>query len=319
MAKLKDEVRGHLPIFEFWEHFLTLEKPAASLGFIGPDGVGKRKTAWALMQQALCEKSPQVCGICPTCLRVERGQHESILWIEPEKDQIRLQQSQTVLDFLSLQSLTPYRFVVIERADTLNSQSANCLLKVIEEPPKGTCFFLLTTNATALLPTIASRLVKLRFQPLTADELRGGKAIPEWILQASRGSFSRLHQLADSKTQEFRKEAAELLLQVLLDTDFLLKSDWRDQVKDRPFFRSLWNFWIELLRDAICVRENRKELLLTPDQSEALKKLAQFPHRQIDSWIQAILRVEKDLSIPRDAQLVVEQFYIQNHVRLPAV
>lgn len=315
MARLKDAIRGHENIFQFWDRFLSFDKPTASLGLIGQEGVGKKKTAWAMIQQALCEQSPHVCGVCPSCLRVEHGHHESVLWIEPEKDQIRLEKAREVLDFLSLQSLSAERFVVVERAELLNPQSANSLLKMIEEPPVGTCFFLLTTNVTALLPTIRSRLIKLRFQPLTPEQLKDGKAMPEWILQASRGSFSRLAQLGNSKTQEFRRETAQLLLQLLTDPDFLMKLDWRDEVKDREFFKSLWNFWIEILRDTLCLQGQRKDLLLAPDQSEILKKLAAYPETQVQSWLQALVRTEADLSIPRDSQLVLEQFYVENRPR----
>lgn len=312
MAILKDSVRGHSSIFKFWNEFLNRDQSTATLGFIGPDGVGKRKAAWALMQQALCIHTPDVCGTCGHCLRVAGGAHESILWIQPEKDLIKVEKAREVLDFLSFKSLTKKRFVVLEQAELLNQQAANSLLKTLEEPPENTFFILISANETGLMPTIRSRSMMFKFKPLSDSDLRGEKIIPDWIVRASRGSFSRLENLSRAETQSFRKEAAELLLTVLKDPNFLIKSDWRDAIKDRDFFRALWPFWLELMRDVLWLQTGRKDLLICPDQGDVLKNLAQLNNVQVEKIISAITQFEKELSVPKDPQLVFEHFYVQN-------
>jgi DNA polymerase-3 subunit delta' len=315
MACLRDSIRGHREVFEFWNKFLSLDKPSATFALVGADGVGKRKAAWAMMQQALCSHSPEACGECSQCLRISKSQHESILWISPATEQIKIDQARQVLDFLSLQSLTKKRFVVLERADVLNQQAANALLKILEEPPSGTIFFLLTTNSAALLPTIRSRSLMLRFRPLTIEQLKSNNIIPDWILQASRGSFSRMAQLSSSETQAFRLAAGPLLLAVLLDENFLMESQWRNQIKDREFFRDLWPFWMELLRDAIAFKWQRSDLLTCPDQMSVIAKLAEsFSELDLDEILFRVVQASRDLSIPRDPQLVIEQFFVENRL-----
>lgn len=313
MASLKASIRGHQNIFQFWDRFLAQDQTSATFALVGLDGIGKRKAAWAMMQQALCIHTPEICGECAHCQRVSRGQHESVLWIKPEGDLIKIDQSRHVLEFLSLRSLTARRFVVFERADALNQQAANALLKILEEPPSGTVFFLLTTNPTSLLPTIRSRSLMLRFRPLSQENLKSGKNLPEWMVQASRGSFSRLEQLSNLETQCFRKEAAELLLKIITDHDFLIVSEWRQQVKDRDFYRSLWPFWLELLRDALVLKWQRPDLLTCPDQMAHLKTLANYDEDILQAWALAVSQQERDLTIPRDPQLVLEAFHIQSH------
>jgi DNA polymerase-3 subunit delta' len=61
------------------------------------------------------------------------------------------------------------RVAIIDDADGLNTESANCLLKTLEEPPPGAILILIGTNRSRQLPTILSRTQIVRFEPLQAD------------------------------------------------------------------------------------------------------------------------------------------------------
>ena len=58
---------------------------------------------------------------------------------------------------------------VLERADTMNDEAANSLLKTLEEPPAYVVLLLLTDRPSQVLPTIASRCQGVRFDPLGAE------------------------------------------------------------------------------------------------------------------------------------------------------
>ena len=60
---------------------------------------------------------------------------------------------------------------VLERADTMNDEAANALLKTLEEPPGYVVLLLLTDRPTQVLPTIASRCQPVRFDPPPPAEL----------------------------------------------------------------------------------------------------------------------------------------------------
>ena len=63
------------------------------------------------------------------------------------------------------------RVCIIDTADDLNPNAANALLKLLEEPPKGVTFFLISHQPHRLLPTIRSRCRELRLNPLSAQDL----------------------------------------------------------------------------------------------------------------------------------------------------
>ena len=104
------------------------------------EGIGKRQVAVAVAQQLLCSGRQEACGECSDCIRVKAGKHESVL-LQPDGAQIKVEQSRSVIKFLSLKSNHSVRIVIIDDAHLMNSQAANSLLKILEEPPSGVYFF----------------------------------------------------------------------------------------------------------------------------------------------------------------------------------
>ena len=75
------------------------------------------------------------------------------------------------------------RVFLIDDADKLNDQSANALLKTLEEPSPTAHLVLITSRPAMLLPTIRSRCQQIRFSPLTASEIEqllARQQIGEW-------------------------------------------------------------------------------------------------------------------------------------------
>ncbi len=63
------------------------------------------------------------------------------------------------------------RVVILDCADEMNTQAANALLKILEEPPKATTLLLISHQPSRLLPTIRSRCRELRLRPLGAQDM----------------------------------------------------------------------------------------------------------------------------------------------------
>jgi DNA polymerase-3 subunit delta' len=63
------------------------------------------------------------------------------------------------------------RVVIIEHADALTDDAQSALLKILEEPPSGSVFLLVTSAPDALLATVRSRCPRLRFGRLAAGEV----------------------------------------------------------------------------------------------------------------------------------------------------
>jgi len=98
---------------------------------------------------------------------------------------------------VSAASHTPFeashRVFVLERADTMNDEAANALLKTLEEPPPYVVLLLLTDRPTQVLPTIASRCQPVRFDPLPpgalAHKLQSHGVAPETAEACARLSL----------------------------------------------------------------------------------------------------------------------------------
>lgn len=159
-----------------------------ALLFSGPRGLGKAATAAALARAACCRDPRGAgalggCGVCPDCRQVEAGVHPDVRWVAPSPSNIRIEQVREILREAHLRPFSGRgRTFILRGADRLTEEAANALLKVLEEPPDGTRFILLTAMPGALLPTIRSRCQELPFRPLhpeaVAEMLRERAGLP---------------------------------------------------------------------------------------------------------------------------------------------
>jgi DNA polymerase-3 subunit delta' len=126
-------------------------------------------------------------------------------------------------DFLGLTSaLSPWRVAVIDTVDELEPSGANALLKIVEEPPPNTIFFLVSHAPGRLLPTIRSRCRRLDFDKLsddamtsilerTADDL--GAAERQQVIGMSFGSAGRALAFAELGLAKLEDAALAILRQ----------------------------------------------------------------------------------------------------------
>lgn len=326
MARLLDSVLGHGAI----THQFLLSMEAARLPhtflFVGPAGVGRKMTAIALAQALLCEKSKEACGLCGSCLRISHlvgpktskssalggTQTESLLLVEPEKGQIRIDQAHRILDFLSLRTFSKNRVVIINGADLLNPQAGNSLLKALEEPPEGTFFFLIAPSPNHVLSTLRSRAQIVRFTPLSVEEMKQKSQAPEWALKASQGSFERLSQLLEKEELEIRESALEWLRDWSSEKQAYLKPVHRDLVRDRQNARSLAHHLSWLLRDAMYLKLGASDKVLNSDKASYLKEITEnLGADQLLFTCEKALWIGQKLDSNQDTALVFEQFWIE--------
>ncbi|MBT4160249.1 MAG: DNA polymerase III subunit delta' [Gammaproteobacteria bacterium] len=125
----------------------------------GPPMSGKQGIARALVERLLCQGKDAPCGECHQCQLVSAGTLPDLLHVTLEDSkQILINQIRGLIDWASQTSQQGgYKVCLIDPADRLNIQSANALLKCLEEPPAGTCILLITDQPKRLLPTIRSR------------------------------------------------------------------------------------------------------------------------------------------------------------------
>lgn len=85
---------------------------------------------------------------------------------------IGVEESRQILKRLALKSYSgKYKVMIIWLPEKMNNQSANKLLKLLEEPPEKTVFLLVSNAVDTILPTILSRTQIIRVPALKSDEL----------------------------------------------------------------------------------------------------------------------------------------------------
>ena len=154
----------------------------------GPRGVGKATFAKAAARRVLADSAGPPVDLPgletpedhPMVKLVEAGSHPDMRWLErlpKEKGEglardITVKQVRELGEFMSMTAaLSPWRVAVIDSMDELNKEASNALLKMLEEPPPNTLFFLVSHAPGRLLPTIRSRCRLLHFDALDDDAM----------------------------------------------------------------------------------------------------------------------------------------------------
>ena len=130
----------------------------------GEYGTGKRTLAKYLAKMAVCSGESKPCGSCRDCHLADVGSHPDIeiVSVKDDKKTITVDQIRELKKTVYLSAHTAdCRVFIIEKADTMNLNASNSLLKVLEEPPAKTYFILLTESKSALIDTILSRCTTL--------------------------------------------------------------------------------------------------------------------------------------------------------------
>lgn len=187
-----------------WEQYLVLlarERMPHAIMLAGPKGIGKGHLALALAQYVLC-LSPVMgtpCGKCRGCQLNQAGTHPDLLDVRPEDDSktIKVDQVRLLTEAMGKTAQQGgYKVVILQPAESMNANSANALLKSLEEPSAKTLLILISHAPFGVLPTVRSRC-QLKLMAMPAREqvlhwitplLSGSQVAPELLVDIARGA-----------------------------------------------------------------------------------------------------------------------------------
>ena len=149
-------------------------RPSHAYLFHGPPGSGKRRVAEAFAAALLADGGADRAGVAE---RVARRTHPDLSWVTPS-GAAEMLVSDVDEAVIAAATRTPFessrRVFVIERAETMNDQAANRMLKTLEEPASFVHLVLLVDRPEDLLATIASRCQRVRFDPPSSERIAAG-------------------------------------------------------------------------------------------------------------------------------------------------
>ena len=182
IEKLSDSFikSGHFP------HAILIE---------GEAGLGKKTLARYLAAAAACTGENAPCGVCRSCHLLSVGSHPDISVTAPEdkKKSVSVNQIRELREqaFIKPQ-LKGRRVMIIHQAHTLNTESQNAILKVLEEPPGDSVFILVADSKAALLPTVISRCAVLSLTPPEKEQAR------KYLAQHTKADAQRIDAVLDA-------------------------------------------------------------------------------------------------------------------------
>jgi hypothetical protein len=260
--------------------------------FYGGQGSGKTTISQILAKSWLCESpaNGEACGACKACRSHDKGQNADFLLVKPlpPSNLIRLLQivpSQREKDQphipVTVMLRTPpiasrHKVILIEDADRMNSDSANALLKSLEEPFEYARFILTSSALSRILPTIRSRCMSVSCPFPMAQEMP--ETVNEHLADISDGSLGEMKRIA---------EKPEIYEAVYSFASTLQSRQPYEALASADEFRKICERWADAYD--IAARKAQTEALaqfaryimkLRPDQPNWIQSIAEV-HRRI--------------------------------------
>jgi DNA polymerase III subunit delta' len=311
----------------------------------GPRGIGKATLAFRFARFVLAgggaegglfaAAPPSTLAMAPThpvFRRVASGGHADLLVVErgldPKRRKLRsdivVDDTRAIAGFLRLTPAeSQWRVVVVDGADSMNTNAANALLKILEEPPQKALLLLVSDNPGRILPTIRSRCRMLALKPL--DESQVEDALERYrpdLAPAERAALARLAEGSIGRGLDLAAAGGLGLYRALLKlleklpaldgvalhalADRLARSDSEEAFR---LAAELLPGWVARMVTLAAGAEGAAAL---PGEAEAMRRLAE--RRGLEQWVEVwenlthLFALADDVNLDRK-QVVLNAFF----------
>jgi len=207
--------------------------------------------------------------------------------------QIGVDESKHILKKLSLKSYSnKYKIMIIWLPEKMNAAAANKLLKILEEPPEQTLFFLVCDSIESILPTIISRTQIIKVPSLQIDDL-----VP--FLKKQYGTTEENAKSIASLTSANIVEAINMieggashtiyydlfvnLMRAAYSIDAIKLLEVAEEIAalDRENQKNFLKYGLHIFRESLMANYTQNELTnLREEEAKFLKKFARFINNQ---------------------------------------
>lgn len=313
-----------------------------TLLFQGARGIGKFRAARALAQGLLCERGiPDAagpCGTCGSCKRFLAGGHPDFFTVEPD---LELSEELTIDrivrregkhpspadEFVALRPMEGgWRVLVIREAERLNEEAQNALLKMLEEPGRSVLWILESSRPGSLLPTVKSRCVAVRFEPLAppdAERVLARQGLPAdaaaLCARWSNGSPGVAKELFERGAIELRALVAAALTNRAKPLDaaraaWLVEGEFEGKTpsaRARARARTVLDLALAMLRDVARLAAGiAADTLPHGDLAQSASELPSLASRALHAWqFEELCTARADIDLNLDAEAALERAF----------
>ncbi len=321
-----DEVLGHQQNKEFLEKLLKPGNRPHALLFYGMGGIGKKLLALHFARTFLCLGTGlRPCGACESCRLMDIGEgsfaHPDfyLLTAEEAGKDIKIEQVKELAKQAAFSAvLSAHKVCIIDDAGQMTAEAANSLLKLLEEPPAGWLFILIAQQAERLLPTVLSRVIRLRFEAPGAAEVRqilskhGITDKAEVLAALAGGSPGRALSYAGADVFGLRREALALLQKLPLQNPFgyIASQGWGEKY-DRAAALLLTEQFVYLLRDVLLLQSRAAGIYNTDIMAELAGLAAMMPLHTTRQAVNAAQEAWQNINKNVSAKNVLEALVLK--------
>ncbi len=325
------QVIGHNRVLSLLQHGLKGKALAHAYLLMGPPHVGKMTLAIELAKALNCDAAEPPCNDCASCQKIALGKHADVQIIGVPQNENSTEAKPRVeigigqiREIQHSANLPPFegkhKVFIINGAEFMSNEAANCLLKTLEEPESRVLFILLTTNEQLLPATVVSRCQRLDLPPLGANEIEttltsNWGAEPAKAKLLSRLCHGCLGWAIMAVSNDFllqqRRERSDKLLDII-NVDYEERFAYANQLaiqfsQNREITLEVLGLWQEWWRDLLLVKVGLSKTIINIDLSDTIVDQAKsYSLTEIRTFINDIQAAGEQLRQNANSRLVLE-------------
>jgi DNA polymerase-3 subunit delta' len=216
---------------------------------------------------------------------------QKAIGIESKVGLIAVAEAKAIISKLSLASVTDgYKAVIFYLPEKMNQETANRLLKMVEEPPEKTLFLFITHAPEKVLQTIFSRCQSVRVLPLTKDEAARVEA---------------LRPSADREEYDSQMDLFSDLMNALVGRDLMGALECAETMAafdSREKQKGFCTFAADCIRKIFMIQQNMPQLAcIAPEEEEFYRGMAAgiaktFCSRTITNIEKAVAMIDRNVN-----------------------
>ncbi|MBI2625086.1 MAG: DNA polymerase III subunit [Candidatus Nealsonbacteria bacterium] len=215
--------------------------------FSGSNGSENKEIAHDFIKLLHCQEkdfSKKPCGACRSCADIERQMHPDSVLIDSQEEEIPISKIRELKDCFSLKPfLGQIKTAVIANAHLMNREAQSSFLKLLEEPKGNALFILATEYPEMLLPTILSRVEKVRLFTVSKTKKE-----------------DQQNKFCKKTTQDFTR---------LAESDLGYRFEAAKELSGSPQLQEVLQIWMGHLREVLLLKAKN------PENNMNLNKLAE--------------------------------------------